>query len=203
MCFSLFSALVLKKFRTIVSEKLHSYPHVSEYPHRLLSFSDVLLKFYPRWIEFYRNIENIWKCALKWTRYLFSIFIVSFDSYKHVLTTSLEKRKTIFPRLNSWSSLCCHYGIINILLHHQTFLPRNSEISVRWFLLKSVLKQMWVQGWQGRRKQMGSISLRYQSSVKCNFRTALKSTFDYTEIVNEWKWKQGTMRHYVRFFSQL
>ena len=46
-----------------------------------------------------RNIENIWKYALKWTRYLISIFIVSFDLYEHVLATSLEKRKTNFPRL--------------------------------------------------------------------------------------------------------
>ena len=150
-----------------------------------------------------RNIENIWKYALKWTRYLISIFILNFNLYEHVLATSLEKRKTNFPRLYSWSSLCCHYGISNILLHHQTFLPRNPEISVRWFLLKSVLKQMWAQGWQGKRKQMGSILLRYQPSVTCNSRTALKSTFDFTEIVNEWKWKRGTVCHYVRFISQL
>ena len=41
-----------------------------------------------------RNIENTWKYALKWTRYLIPIFTVSFDLYKHVLATSLEKRKT-------------------------------------------------------------------------------------------------------------
>ena len=108
-----------------------------------------------------RNIENIWKYALKWTRYLISIFIVSFNLYKHVLATSLEKRKTNFHRMHSWSSLCCHYGISSILLHHQNFLSRNSEISVRWFLLKSVLKQMWAQEWQGKRNQMGPILLRY------------------------------------------
>ena len=69
------------------------------------------------------------------------------------------------------------------LLHHQTFLPRNPEISVRWFLLKPV----WAQGWQGKRKQIGSILLRYQPSVTCNFRTALKSTFDFTEM-----WTNGS-----------
>ena len=134
---------------------------------------------------------------------MISIFIVSFNLCEHVLSTSLEKRKTNFPRLYSWLSLCCHHGISNVLLHHQNFLPRNPEISVRWFLLKSVLKQMWAQGWQGKRKQMGSILLRYQPSVTCNSRTALKSTFDFTEIVNEWKWKRGTVCHYVRFISQL
>ena len=104
------------------------------------------------------NIENIWKYALKWTGYLISIFIVSFD-------------------------LC--------------------EISMRWFLLKSMLKQMWAQGWQSKRKQMGSILSRYQPSVMCNVRKALKSTFDFTEIVNELKWKPGTVCHCVRYFSQL
>ena len=89
--------------------------------------------------------QPVWKYTLKWTRYLISIFIVSFDLYEHVLTTSLEKRKFNFPRLYSWSSLYCHYGISNILLHHPNFLPKNPDISVRWFLLKSVLKQMWAQ----------------------------------------------------------
>ena len=119
------------------------------------------------------------------------------------MATSLEKRETNFPQLYSWSSLCCHYGIINILLHHQNFLPRNPEIFVRWFLLKSVLKQMWAQGWQGKQKQMGTILLRYQPSVTCNPRTALKSTFDFIEIVNEWKWKRVKVCRYVRFISQL
>ena len=66
-------------------------------------------------------VQNIWKYALKWTRYFISVFIAIFDLYEHVLATSLEKRKTNFLRLYSWSSLCCHYGISNILLHHQTF----------------------------------------------------------------------------------
>ena len=123
-----------------------------------------------------RNIENIWKYALKWRRHLISIFIVSFDLYEHVSPTSLEKRKTNFPRLYSWSSICCHYGISNILLRYQNFLPRNFEISVRWFLLKSPLKQMWAQGCQGKRKQMETILLRYQPSDTCNSRTALQST---------------------------
>ena len=108
-----------------------------------------------------RNIENIWKYVLKWTRYLISILIESFDLYEHVLATSLEKWKTNFPRLYSWSCLWCHYGISNILLHHQNVLPRNPEISVRWFLLKSVLKQTWEQGLQGKQNQMGTILLRY------------------------------------------
>ena len=43
---------VFKKFRNIVSEKLHPCPHVLEYPHRLLSFSNISPKFYARWIEF-------------------------------------------------------------------------------------------------------------------------------------------------------
>ena len=129
----------------------------------------------------------------KWTRYLISISIVSFNLYEHVLTASLEKRKTNFPRLYSWSSLSCHYGIRNILLLHQNVLPRNPEIFVRWILLKSVPKQIWAQGWQGMRKQMGTILLRYQPSVTCNSITALKSTFDFTEIGNEWKWKRGTV----------
>ena len=134
---------------------------------------------------------------------MISILIVSFDLCEQLLAKSLEKRKTNFPCLYSSSKLCCHYGISNILLHHQNVLHRNTEISVRWFLLKSVRKQIWAQGWQGKRKQMGSILLRYQPSVICNSRTALKSTFDFTEIVNEWKWKRGKMCHYVIFFSQL
>ena len=134
-----------------------------------------------------RNIENIRKYGLKWTRYLISIFIVSFDLYEHILATSLGKWKTNFLRVYSWSSLCLHYGISNILLHHQKFLPRNHEIFARWFLSKSVLKQMWARGWQGKWNQMRSILLRYQPSITCNSRTALKSTFNFTEIVNEWK----------------
>ena len=164
---------------------MHRCPHVLEYPHRLLSFSNILP------IEFYgmksdgilivlkqpvRNIENTRKYALKWNRYLIPIFIVSFDLYEHVLATSLEKWKTNFPRLFSWSSLCCHYGISNILLHHQNLLPRNPEISVRWFLLKPVLKQMRAQGWQGKRRQMGTILLRYQPSVTCKPRTVLNGS---------------------------
>ena len=135
-------------------------------------------------------MENIWKYALNWTRHL-------------ILATSLEKQKTNFPRLYSWSSTCCRYGISNILLHHQTILPKNPEIYVRWFLLQSVLKEMWAEGWQGKREQMGSILLKYQRSVTCNSRTALKSTFHFPEIVNEWKGKRGTVCHYVRFISQL
>ena len=149
-----------------------------------------------------RNIENIWKYVLKWMRYLISIFIVSFDLYEHILATSLEKWKINFPRLYSWSNLYCHYGISNVLPHHQNSLPRKPKVTVRWFSLKSVLKQMWAQGWQGKRKQIGTILLRYQPSVMSNPRAALKSTFDFTETVNEWKWKRRTEFHYVRFTSQ-
>ena len=92
---------------------------------------------------------------------------LSFDRYEQFLATSLEKWKTNFPRLYRWSSLYCHDGISNILLHHQTFLPRNPEISVRWFLLKSVLKQMWAQWCRGKRKQMGNFywDIDHQSRV--------------------------------------
>ena len=48
-----FSAVFLKKFRKIVSEKLRPFSHVLEQLHELLSFSNILPKFYPRWIEFY------------------------------------------------------------------------------------------------------------------------------------------------------
>ena len=69
---------------------------------------------------------------------MISIFVASFGLYEHVLATLLEKRKTI--------SLACILDqvysviIVDILLHHQNFSPRNHEISVKWFLLKSVLK---------------------------------------------------------------
>ena len=48
-----------------------------------------------------QNIENTWKYALKWRRYLISIFMVSFNLYEHILATSLEKRKTNFRWLYS------------------------------------------------------------------------------------------------------
>ena len=137
---------------------------------------------------------------------MISIFIVSFDLYEHVLAT-FEKRKINFPRLHSWSILCCHYEISNILQHHQTFLPIKP-----WNFYETVLKHMWAQGWQGKRKQLGSILLRYQPSITCNSKwntsdcnskAVLKSTFDFTEIVKEWKWKRGIVCHYVRFITQL
>ena len=46
------STLFLKKIRKIVSKKLQPCPHVLEYPHPLLTFSNILPKFYPGWIEF-------------------------------------------------------------------------------------------------------------------------------------------------------
>ena len=141
-----------------------------------------------------RNIQNTWKYALKRTRCLIPIFIVSFGLYEHVWSSSLEKRKTNFHRLYSWSSLCCHYRISNILLHHQIFLPRNPEISVTWLLLKSMLKQMWAQGWRGKQKQMGSILLRYQPSVTCNSRTTLKSTLILLKL---WTNGSGSKEQFV------
>ena len=128
------------------------------------------------------------KICFKMNEILDFNLIVSFDLYEHVLATSLEKQKTDFPGLYSWSRLYFYFRIVNILLHHRNFFPRNPEISVRWFLLKSGLKQRWAQRWQGKRKQMGIILLRYQPS-----------TFDFTEIVSEWKWKRGTVCHYVRW----
>ena len=38
--------------RKIISEKLHAFPYVLEYPRRLLSFSNILPKFYPGWMNF-------------------------------------------------------------------------------------------------------------------------------------------------------
>ena len=123
-----------------------------------------------------RNVERIWKNALKWTRYLISIFAESFDSYEHILATSLEKRKANFPRLYSWSSLYCHYGISNLSLHHQNVSPRNSEIYVRCFYWYRAETEIWTQQWQGQGKLMETMLLRYQPLVTSNSRTALKST---------------------------
>ena len=50
-----------------------------------------------------KKYRKYMKYALKRTRHLISIFIVNVDLYEHVLTTSLEKWKTYFPRLYSWS----------------------------------------------------------------------------------------------------
>ena len=66
-----------------------------------------------------------------------------------------------------------------------------------------MLKQMWAQRWQGKQKQIGIILLRHHPSVTYNPRTALKSTFDFTKIGIEWKWKRGTMCHYVRLIQWL
>ena len=63
--------------------------------------------------------------------------------------------------------------------------------------------EMLKQGCQDKRKQIETMLLRYQPSVTCNPQTALKSTFDFTEIVNEWTWNRGTVCHFVRFISQL
>ena len=51
------------------------------------------------------------------------------------------------------------------------------------------------QQWQGKGQQMETMLLRYQPLVTCYSRTALKSTFHFTEIANEWKWRQGTVFH--------
>ena len=50
---------------------------------------------------------------------------------------------------------------------------------------------------------METILLRYQPSVTCNAKTVLKITFAFTEVVNEWKRKRGTVCHIVRFTSKL
>ena len=63
--------------------------------------------------------------------------------------------------------------------------------------------EMLKQGCQDKRKQIETMLLRYQPSITCNPQTALKSTFDFTEIVNEWTWNRGTVCHFVRFISQL
>ena len=49
------SVLFLKKFRKIVSEKLHPCPNVLEHPCDYCRFSNILPKFYPGWIEFYED----------------------------------------------------------------------------------------------------------------------------------------------------
>ena len=148
-------ALFLKYFRKIVSEKLHPCPHFLNiannycllqiyYLHFILGGLIFMGKKSAGFLESIlttcTKYRKIWKNALNLTRYLISIFAESFDSYEHVLATSLEKRKTNFPRLYSSSNLYSHYGISNILLHDQNASPRNSEIFVRWFLLKSVLE---------------------------------------------------------------
>ena len=80
-----------------------------------------------------RNIENIWKYTLKWTRYLIFIIIVSFDLYEHILATPLEKRTTNFPHLCSWSRLCCHYIISKFCCITKTFCPEIMKFLWRGF----------------------------------------------------------------------
>ena len=150
-----------------------------------------------------QNIENIWKYALKWTRYLISIFIVSFDLYEYVLATSLEKRKTNFPRLYSRSSLCLHYRISNILLHHQNFLPRNPDISMKWFYWNRCSNRCEHRDGRVRESKCEPFYWDINHQPRYNPRTALRRPLDFTQIVNEWKWKRGTVCHYVRLISQL
>ena len=125
-----------------------------------------------------------------------------FQSIWTCLGNIIRKTENKFPSpLFLILCLSSHYGISNILLHHKNFSPRNHEISVTWFLLKSLLKtEMQTQGCQDKRKQMETMLLRYQPSVTCNPRTALKSTLDFTEIVKEWKSKRGTVCHISDLF---
>ena len=120
-----------------------------------------MMRFFKTFMKPVQNVKKAWKYALKRTRYLISVFTVSFNLYKHILTTLLQKWSTKFPCLYSWSSLCCRYGINSILLHCQNIFPRNPEISLRRFLLKFVVKQIPAQGWQAKQKQIGTILLRY------------------------------------------
>ena len=147
------------------------------------------------------NIETIWYVLIG-TRYLMSIFIISFDLREHVLATSLEKRKTNFPRLYSWSSLCCHYGISNILLHHQTFLPRNPEISVRWFY--------WNPCWNRCKHRDGRVSESkwepFYWDINHQPRVILEQCWKILSIsLKLWTIGSGSeeLCHYVRFISQL
>ena len=65
-----------------------------------------------------------------------------FQSIWTCLGNIIRKTENKFPSpLFLILCLSSHYGISNILLHHKNFSPRNHEISVTWFLLKSVLKQ--------------------------------------------------------------
>ena len=98
--------------------------------------------------------------------------------------------------------------ISNIFFHHQNVSPKNHEISVTWYLLKSVMQQRC----EHRDARISENKwkpcywhINHQSRVIQERRwkfSALK-TFDFTEIVNEWKWKRGTVCHIVRFISQL
>ena len=123
-----------------------------------------------------RNVERIWKNALKWTRYLISRFAESFDPYEHILATSLEKRRTNFPRLYSWSSLYCHYGISNFRCITRTFHLETLKFMWDDFYWYRAETEIWTQQWQGKGKLMETMLLRYQPLVTTNSRTALKST---------------------------
>lgn len=55
------------------------------------------------------------------------------------------KIKNYFPRLNSLTCFCCHYGISknnDLLPNRQNFLRGVHEISFKWFWLVSLLKRM-------------------------------------------------------------
>ena len=130
-----------------------------------------------------RNIQNIRKYSLKWTRYLISIFIASFDLQDLVLAISLEKRKTKFPRLYSWPCLYCNQQSVIICCITKTFCLE-------------ILKCQWDDFYRNphwnicehrdnrvRESKCEPFywDIKHQSCVI----PALKSTFNFTETVNE------------------
>ena len=99
------------------------------------------------------------------------MFFKSFGPY----STSVQKRKTNFHCLYSWSSLCCYYGMSSISLYHLNFPRRISDISVRWFLLIPVPKQIYEDSADSASKSKWK--LRYKPSVMRSLETVLKKYF--------------------------
>lgn len=99
------------------------------------------------------------------------MFFKSFGPY----STSVQKRKTNFHCLYSWSSLCCYYGMSSISLYHLNFPRRISDISVRWFLLIPVPKQIYEDSAGSASKSKWK--LRYKPSVMRSLETVLKKYF--------------------------
>ena len=149
-----------------------------------------------------RNIENIWKYALKWTRYLISIFIISFHLYEHVLATSYEKRET--------NSLGCMLGQVYAV---------TMKSAIFYCITKTVYPETvkflwdgfyWSLCWNRCEQRDGRVSeskwetfywdINHQSRIIPEQRWSVLSI---SLNVNEWKWKRGTECHYVRFISQL
>ena len=120
------------------------------------------------------------------------------------MPTQLQKRKTNFPDLYSWSSLCYHYGIRNLSLHHQNFLRRNTEIFAGWFLLISEQKQRYDhRDGRARKSKWKPCYLDIRHQARVIIERHWNRTFDFTEIVNEREYRRGTVCHIVRFISKL